>query len=348
MGKSAPKAPDLTPYAEASKEMAEAQRVISEQQLAWAREQDTMNRQLFDEVWSVQRPIMEQQYQNAQADRARYEQVYQPLENNLIQEFQQYDTPERQDLERGRAIADVNSQFDAQRRNALQRLESFGVDPSQTRNAALDIGMRTQQAAVAAGAASGATRNVENTGRALRAEAINIGRGMPSQVAASYGQALAAGQAGVAGTNQTSATSGNLMGNPTSWGQMASSNYGQGANIMSQNYSNQLAGYNAQQQANSSMMSGIGSIAGMMMMRDGGDVPKYADAGMPGDPYTEKGAVMGPGDGTGIDDQVPALLSSGEYVIPKDVVQQKGVEFFDKLVERYHTPAAQQRKALGG
>ena len=52
----------------------------------------------------------------------------------------------------------------------------------------------------------------------------------------------------------------------------------------------------------------------------------------------------GPGDGSGIDDQVKIAASRDEYIIPADVVRQKGVEFFDKLVDRYHTPADQQRR----
>jgi hypothetical protein len=42
------------------------------------------------------------------------------------------------------------------------------------------------------------------------------------------------------------------------------------------------------------------------------------------------------------------MLSKGEYVIPADVVKKKGIEFFDKLLERYHTPAAvQERRKYG-
>jgi hypothetical protein len=53
--------------------------------------------------------------------------------------------------------------------------------------------------------------------------------------------------------------------------------------------------------------------------------------------------VQGPGDGSGIDDRVPAQLSEGEFVIPADVVRKKGEEFFEKLIAQYHTPASQQR-----
>ncbi len=55
----------------------------------------------------------------------------------------------------------------------------------------------------------------------------------------------------------------------------------------------------------------------------------------------------GPSDGTGIDDQVHAKVSVGEYIIPADVVHAKGKEFFDKLLQRYHTPAEQQRQMMG-
>ena len=43
---------------------------------------------------------------------------------------------------------------------------------------------------------------------------------------------------------------------------------------------------------------------------------------------------------------VPIMASDGEYVIPADVVAVKGTEFFDRLVEKYHTPAKEQRRAI--
>lgn len=55
------------------------------------------------------------------------------------------------------------------------------------------------------------------------------------------------------------------------------------------------------------------------------------------------GRVFGPSDGSGVDDQVPANLSAGEYVIPSDVVAKLGTLHFDKLLEKHHTPADVQR-----
>jgi hypothetical protein len=349
--KSTPAPPDLQPYADALEKQGEWSFLTSQEQLKWAREQDTNNRALLQQVLGPQLAAQQDQMNWAKQDRARYEGVYQPLEDNLIKDFQEYGSPERLARNRGRAMADVASSFDAQRRNALQRLESFGVDPSQTRNAALDVAMRTQQGAAMAAAATNSTRIDEDKARALRADAINIGRGMPSQVAQSYGQSVAAGSQAMGGANSTFGTSAGAMGNPTAWGQMGQSGMTGAGNMQSMGFQNQMSAYNAQQQANSSLMGGIGSAVGMAAM--------LADGRKPGEaiPTTPGHIAGGPGDGSGIDDQVPATivnpqtgaqvadarLSTDEYVIPADVVRAKGVEFFDKLLQKYHTPAAQQR-----
>ena len=61
------------------------------------------------------------------------------------------------------------------------------------------------------------------------------------------------------------------------------------------------------------------------------------------------GKVQGPG--TGISDSISATgpggrqirISNGEYIIPADTVAKLGTDYFDKLIEKTHTPAAQQR-----
>lgn len=73
-----------------------------------------------------------------------------------------------------------------------------------------------------------------------------------------------------------------------------------------------------------------------------------ANGGMP-----HAGLITGPG--SGISDDIPGVnvdtgepvrLSNKEYVIPEDVVLRKGTEFFDKLLEKHHTPAVAQRMGL--
>jgi hypothetical protein len=344
----APPAPDLSPAAEASEEVARIQQETARQQLDWAREQDTMNRDLLDQVLDIQLPAMREQFEQAQSDRQRYETDFRPMEDRFREEAESYDTPERRMRERGSAIADVGSQFDAARRNSLQRLESYGIDPSETRSQALDIGVRTQQAVAQAMAATGANRRVEDTGRALRSDAINMGRGALSNAAGFYGQAVGAGGAAQQGALNTTQTGAGALQSSLGFSGQALQGYGQSGNLLSQGYQNQLAGFNAEQQAKAGMMQGIGGMVGLGLgLKDGGEVD--GDAVLPVDggqaiPYSRDGHVAtGIGDGSGIDDSVPAMLSDGEFVIPADVVRKKGEEFFEKLIEKYHTPAEKQR-----
>lgn len=329
-----PPPPDLGPMSEASEEIARIQQETAREQLNWAREQDTMNRETLNRVLDIQLPAMEDQARWAKEDRARYETMFRPFEDKFVEEAQNYDTEERRQREMGGAIADVNTQFDAQRRNSLQRLESYGVDPSETRNAALDIGVRTQQAMAQVGAANTARNRVEDVGRALRSDAINLGRGALSNAAGFYNQAVNSGSQGVNNANQTTATGAGALQSSLGFSGQALQGYNQSANIQTQGFGNQMSSWNAGAQQTAGMMQGAGAIAGMFMA-DGGEI----------DP-TDGMLNTGMGDGSGIDDTVPIMASDGEYVIPADVVKVKGTEFFDRIVEKYHTPAKEQRRAI--
>jgi hypothetical protein len=341
-----PPAPDLSGYAGASEDLANSLAQGYEDQLAWVREQDAANREILQQVLGVQLPAMQEQFSNAQEDRQRYEDVFRPLEDQFVQEAQGYDTPARREQERARAMADVNTQFDAQRRNATQRLESYGVDPSMTRNAALDIGVRTAQAAAAAAAGTGAERYVEDKGRELRGQAINMGRGLMPNIAAGYAGATGTGGAAVNAANQTTGTGAAAATSALGFSGQALQGYGNAAGIMTQNFENQMAQYDAEQAQSAGMLQGIGNIAGMAFGIPPRPKPTgNADGGM-AIPLDDGLINTGIGDGSGIDDAITARVSDGEYIIPADVVRIKGQEFFDKLVQKYHTPAAQQRGAV--
>ena len=340
---SPPPPPDLTASAEASEEIARIQAATAADQLAWGKEQDAMNRAVLDKVLGIQLPAMEASAAAAIKDRERYETLFQPLEENLIREFQDYDSPERVLREKGKAIADVSATFDASRRNALQRLESYGVDPSQTRNAALDVNVRTQQAAAQAAAATAAGQRVEDVGRSLRAEAINIGKGLPSQVAGAYGTSLAAGSGSIQGATSTTAAGIGARTSGQGFTSQALQGYQQGANIRGDQFGMEMQNWQAGQDQTMGMVNAASGIAGMAV-KEGGVIRRYQDGGQ-AIPFDQDGPVdTGVGDGSGIDDAVPAQLSDGEYVIPADVVRKKGEEFFDKLVEKYHVPAEEQER----
>lgn len=320
MGKKAPKAPDMSSMAAASEKAAELGYKTSQEQLQWARDMWGETKDLLGPTLDVQRKIMENNYANALADRQRYETKFQGLEDNLIQEFQQYDTPERRAKEAGEAMAQVRTANEAARNRSAQQLESYGVQPTAVRGAALDRNLQAYQAASEAAAGNKARKNVQDTGRALRAEAINIGKGMPSQVAQSYGTSLNAGNSAMQnqfGAVQSGASS---MGTGLQWGAQGLNATGQQANIVSQGYQNKLAGFEAQGSPMELLSMGIGAAA---MMNEGGEVA----------PHLEDDSLRG-------QDSVDASLTPGEYVLPKEAVNFYGTQKIDAMV-------AKARKAQG-
>lgn len=427
--KDPPPPPDFSPIANASAASSAQAFKLGEDQLAWAKEQYAQDRATTNQVVQADLEAQRQNQANAQADRARYQQTFQPLEDQLAKEAQDYASPERKQLEMGRAQATVSQQFDASRANAQRDLEAFGVNPASTRFAALDIGTRTQQAAAGAGAGNQASQMVDATGRALRSEAINVGRGYPGQIAGTYNTALAAGSGAVNSNLATTASGANTMGTAPQYMGIGQSALGVWGNTLNTGYQNQLAytkGVN-------SMSSGLGALAGAAagfgskaFFASGGAVPELPGVGSGSDspqrqdykndkPYSDQhfyvipaidpsgrrmapdkamkhffhtglhhGVYTNPADahqaaqqpdyhmqlrrgyayggmayadggetppgpvptsaspsgGSAVDD-VPANLTSGEFIIPKDVTQWKGEEFFQKMIE-------QSRKAKQG
>jgi hypothetical protein len=360
---SAPKPPNYGPIAEASKEAAQYSYALGREQLEWAREQDFYNRQIADAVIGSS---LDRQYitdQNAMADRARYEQIYQPLEDTQTAEALSYASPARREYEMGRASSEVAQQMEGARRSARQQLESFGIDPSATRYAALDLGSRVQGAAAQAGAANQAGAQTEAIGRALRSESINVGRGYPGQIAGTYGTALQSGNQAVNSSLATTASGANTMGTAPQWQGLGNQSTGIWGNTLNMGYQNQLAQYQANQQASSGIGSILGGALGVatMFLEDGGEVPDEA--------ITSGGnlpTAISPSRGAAIDDIRARVnqtgqevrLNADEFIVPQDVAKWKGEEFFQKLIEQSRkaknvapakpsmTPPAQPASAL--
>ena len=324
----APDPPDYTQIAKASKESAQLSYKASQEQLAWAREKYASDKLIADKVIDSALQRQDVNDANAAKDRERYEGIYQPLEDQLAKEAEDYSNPERMEQNVAKAQADVAQQFDASRNRALQNLQSFGVDPSSLRSAALDRGANVQQAAAEAAAGNQSRQQDEAIGRALRSEAINVGRGYPGQIAGTYATALQSGNQGINSALATTASGVNSMGNPVQWQGAGNQALGTWGNALNSGFQNQLASWQADQ--NSS--SGIGGLLGTGLgiaasfMEDGG---KAGDVTAPG----KVPETASPTRGKAIDD-VPARLNVGEFVVPKDAVAWKGEEFFQNLIKK--------------
>jgi len=324
-GKSkAPEPPDYSGLVAASEKAADYSFQLGKEQLAWAKEQYANDSQIVERVVNA---ALERQQLNDEAalsDRERYEKRFQPLEDQLIRDAKDFASPERQELEAGRAAATVAENFDAQRRAAAQNLEAYGVDPTSTRFAALDMGSRVAQAAAQAGASNQARTQTEMMGRAMRSEAINVGRGYPGQIAGTYGTALQSGAAGANTALAGTASGASTMGTGTQWTGMGMSGLGQAGNLMNMGYNNQLsaAQFNAQQSSGIGSLLGAGFGIATQFFEDGGAVTSGGNVPMEASP--SRGAAI---------DDVDAKLNAGEFVVPKDVVSWKGEEFFQKLID---------------
>jgi hypothetical protein len=338
----APKPPDYGPIAAASEASARLSYQLGREQLDWAREQDFYDRQIADVVVGS---ALDRQYmndRNAMADRARYEQIYQPLEDMQTEEAMSYASPGRREYEMGRASSEVAQQMEGARRNARQQLESFGVDPSATRYAALDLGARVQGAAAQAGAANQAGAQTEAIGRALRSESINVGRGYPGQIAGTYGTALQSGNQAVNSQLAATASGANTMGTAPQWQGLGNQALGVWGNTLNMGYQNQLAAYQANQQNSSGIGGILGGALGMatMFLEDGGGVPAAPQQAIT--PGGNLPPAMSPSRGAAIDDIRARVnqtgqevrLNTDEFIVPQDVAKWKGEEFFQKLIEQ--------------
>lgn len=333
----APPAPDYTPIANAQLANAQMANELAREQMAWARQTYTENKGVTDRVVESFLSTQQTNAENAAKDRARYENTFQPLEDSLAKDAQDYASPERKDLEIGRAEANVAQQFEGARQASTRELESYGIDPSSTRFAALDLGVRTQEAASQAAAGNQAGQMVDATGRALRSEAINVGRGYPGQIAGTTNTSLQAGTGANNGTLATTASGANTMGTGTSWSSVAGNALTGATGALHTGYGDQMAQYNADQKNGWGQIVGTAIGAGAMFLADGGAV---------GDAGEFVPAAASPSKGGAIDD-VNARVSVGEFIVPKSTVEFKGTEFFYKLIDKSREAEEEMKQSSG-
>lgn len=154
---------------------------LGQQQYSWAQQQFANTSALTDQAVQQYLSAANASDQLAQNNINRYEQVYQPLEDQLIQDANSYASQPRIAFEMGKAESGAGQAMDANRLNAERELQSFGIDPSSGRYAELEMAQNAQRGAAQAGAAQQAQYNTENVGRQLRSQAIQVGQQYPGQ-----------------------------------------------------------------------------------------------------------------------------------------------------------------------
>src|SRR4029077_9168740 len=310
---SAPAAPDYSSLISASEKSAEYSYKTAQDQLEWAKKTYPDNKVVGDQVIDFALGQMDKESAWADIDRKRYEDIYQPLEEQAALRAQDYATPERQDGDAGKAGADDAMHAEQGRQAAQERLKSFGVDPSQLKSGALDLSTRVAEGAMQAGAGTTARFRTEQYADQLVANAINTGKGYPQQTLAASGQAGTSGNQ-ASNTGLATTTSGaNTMGTGYQWQGAGNREPGLAGQLQNASYQNQLAGYQAKQSGSSGWGSAAGIAASVlpMLIQEGGAIPDEGSY-VPPQASPSNGAIPDDVPAQIAESGQPARLNAGE------------------------------------
>lgn len=200
----------------------------------------------------------------ATADRNRYEETFQPLEDEFVKTANEYDTPEKRAEAAAMAKAGVMDEAEKAKAQTNRSMASYGIKPGSGRHTGISKATEVATALGSADAKNKARELVESKGLALKSQAINVGRNLPSQALSASGLGLSAGSSATgtqSNTQNMAYNAGNVMNAGFSGNMNGNSS---GANILGSQYNQQMSAYNADQAASGAFWGGIGSAAGTL------------------------------------------------------------------------------------
>lgn len=238
---------------------------LSQEQLNWAKQvynseapaRDAATKQA-QEISDAQLAQMRQQMALTDQAQSDYTNTYRPLEQSIVADAQNYDTPEKRAAAAAAASADAETQIAAQRGATMREMERAGVNPASGKTIAMQGSMDLGAAKLKASAANAASKAVETVGYARKMDAANLGRNIASSQGTTAALATQAGQAANASSAAgiAAASSGNAGLNAGYAGAQ------QGLAGASGNYAS-IAGQNSAAAANKSsqVAAGVGAAA---------------------------------------------------------------------------------------
>jgi hypothetical protein len=207
----------------------------------------------------------------ARSDRTRYENTFQPIENDYIAKATNYGSDAQQAEAAAQATGDVQAAAAAQRDITARQQASLGISPTSGRFAGIQAAQDNATALAAAGAANTARQAVRDKGLALTADAVNLGRGLPSQAGAAAGSAVASGAQALSGNQSTNVQALQAPGIVGQGFAGAMSGYQGMGSTLNQQYSTQMSGWETQQKVAAEESAGIGKVFGTVL----GLFPKF-------------------------------------------------------------------------
>jgi hypothetical protein len=354
-----PAAPNTAPISAAQSAAATANSATGAQQLQWAQNQGVSDQATTDHA--VSGALGQQDALNAQSktDLNTYNSTATPALKTLQTDANNYSNPGFRDQQVAQAQGAVATADEAARHNSTQQLEGYGINPASTRMGAIDLQARTQQGADEAAAGTNMGQTVDATGRALQQQVFTDASGVGAAGVNASTAGTGAGASAVNSKLATTQTGAQTQGTNVQYQGIAANDLTGSANTANQTYANEIAATTANNSASSGIGSAVGLVGGVALKAAlksemGGPITAiHAAVGGPtaGPDATPGGAVpagASPTGGKGTDD-VPARLTVGEYIIPKDVTAWLGHKHFQSLIDksREQAAAATAKPAVG-
>lgn len=274
---SAPGAPDYSSLINAAKQQSDYYGQVTKDQLGAAQTVRDENLPTYTGAANSDLSGQGTASDFANSQKALYDQYYSPLNQKFTSDVSNYDTPQTEALAGGQAAATVGQQYDAAGAAAKRQLQSYGVDPSAGRFAALDTGIQTGKAAAEAGADTAARTNRATTGIGLEATGLNLGNSLVQNTGSLINTGTNAGAGAVNATTSNYAPYSSALYNPTGFGALSLGGLNSAGSFTNMGYSNSANAYGQQQGSSSGIGSALGAGVNLasMFFAKGGTVPKF-------------------------------------------------------------------------
>lgn len=266
----APKIPKPDPAigeaAKANADIAKQQTALAKEQLAWEKDRATRQDPLVEKIVNQQIKSGDDNAERATEQWRIYQDLFHPVEQRMVKDANEFDSPERQERMAAEAGADVGRGYAATKDQNLRTMGAMGINPNSGRFAGLSQETNLGMAKDTAGAMNQARRATEQQGIALRTGVAQFGRNMPSTGIAADTMSLNAGNSAIGGMAQNSQIRNANQQAAAQWfgGSMASNNSAGG--LLNNLYQNQIAGQQAAASASSGAMQGLGALGGAAIM----------------------------------------------------------------------------------
>lgn len=190
----------------------------SEKSYLWQQQQYASNKADIDQLNAAFGDELASQIAHSNTIRQQYLGKYLQAEDKSFNDAMNYDTPYRRETEAARAVAETSKVFEQQKRQAISDLASYGIQPDDRQ--ALDREITIAKATESVNQANQARRFVEEQGRTMVNQQVQLGMAKDQASSQLLGQAINTGNAvnvnqaqlGIQNTQQAAGALGNVLG----------------------------------------------------------------------------------------------------------------------------------------